>query len=536
MGIRSRLRVSSLAMTMGLVSVGASTSARGQAPTVDSSNLPLPGGRGSMLGQAPGAGGNPNGNAPSTGSILGSKPGVTTPHGIPTSISTPGSAPGPTDFQAPITAPKPEPITTSAVPLYGILEIPDVDDEGPADGLTLDRAIDITLARSLDLKAKFYEIPQAQADILQANLRANPLLYFDGQLLQYKGSPFSRSVPGGPSQYDLNVSYPIDFSRKRQARTLVASRAKKVLEAQYQDAVRQRVDDVYSAFADALAARQSVRYTRTSIGELERLEARTGDLYRKGSLAISDYNRVKIQLRTARIGLIDAEAAYRRTRLDLGSVMNLSRQEAAAIEVRGSINDDFPEPPPLETLRRQALDVRPDIVSYRLGVARASADVRLSKANAFNDVYILYQPYTWQDNTPYGLKSQLSWALGATVPLPVYNRNQGNIQRAKLNVVQTQIQLADLERQVGVDVEKALQEYEVTRREVDEIRREILPAAKQLRDEARRLLDAGETNVSTFINAQLEFNQVVKQYLDTAIRHRRSMLALNTAVGVRILP
>jgi outer membrane protein, heavy metal efflux system len=37
-------------------------------------------------------------------------------------------------------------------------------------------------------------------------------------------------------------------------------------------------------------------------------------------------------------------------------------------------------------------------------------------------------------------------------------------------------------------------------------------------------------------NAQLDYNQVVKQYLDTAVRHRRSMLSLNTVVGRRIMP
>jgi outer membrane protein, heavy metal efflux system len=208
------------------------SNANGQTATIDSGVTPLPGSGTSLMGPAPGAGGNPNGNAPSTGQILGSKPGTTTPHGIPTTIFSPGSAAGPADQQMAITSPSPQPVTAASAPLYGMLEIPAFEDDGPPDGLTLDRAIDITLERSLDLRSKFFEIPQAEADILQAGLRANPVLYFDGQLLQYaagSAGQFSRSRPGGPSQYDLNVSYPIDFSRKRQARTQVACRAKKVL-------------------------------------------------------------------------------------------------------------------------------------------------------------------------------------------------------------------------------------------------------------------------------------------------------------------
>jgi cobalt-zinc-cadmium efflux system outer membrane protein len=183
-----------------------------------------------------------------------------------------------------------------------------------------------------------------------------------------------------------------------------------------------------------------------------------------------------------------------------------------------------------------ALESRPDVQSTRLGLQRARADVRLARANRFSDIYVLYQPYTFQNNAPYGLKSAYSWALGVTVPLPIYNRNQGGIARSELNVSQTQIELADLERQVKIDVEKALTEYTVTRREVEELRQDVVPAARQVRDNAYRLYTAGETSVVDYLTAQREFNDIAKQYLDTAVRHRQSMLALNTAVARRILP
>src|SRR6516164_9716807 len=107
----------------------------------------------------------------------------------------------------------------------------------------------------------------ARADTLQASLRSNPVFYQDGQLLQYRGTStqFSRAAPGGPSQFDTNITYPLDVSHKRQARTAVAGRAMRVLEAQYQDAVRNRIDDVYGAFVSALGARQTLRYTNRSV-------------------------------------------------------------------------------------------------------------------------------------------------------------------------------------------------------------------------------------------------------------------------------
>ncbi|WP_250847217.1 TolC family protein [Aquisphaera insulae] len=505
----------------------------------DTSGLSPAGGGGSLLGKSPGAGGGAlsgTGNSPLSGQIIGNRPGASTPKGIPTSIANPTSL-GPTILQQPISAPEPEPLSPASAPLYGTLEIPGraADEDGPPGGVTLDQAISVTLARSLDLKAKFYELPQARADTLQAGLRSNPVLYADSQLIPY--GQFNRSVPGGPTQYDLNVTHPLDVSHKRQARVEVATRAERVLEAQYQEALRQRIDDVYDAFVlGTLASRQTLRYARQSTKALASLATKTEDLYKGGSVSLGDFNRVKIQLRTSRLGLVDAEAAYRKAKLDLGSLMNLTPEEIAALEIRGSIEDRSPPPPPVEELRRIALEGRPDVVSYRLGVRRAEADVKLARANRISDVFVLYQPFTYQDNTPYGLKGATSWALGVTAPLPVYNRNQGAIQRAVLNVDQTRIELNDLERQVGIDVDKAVAEYEVTRREVQELRDEVIPEARQIRDELYRLYTSGEKSAGNFIAAQLEFNQVAKQYLDTAIRHRRSMLNLNTVTGSRIMP
>ena len=98
---------------------------------------------------------------------------------------------------------------------------------------------------------------------------------------------------------------------------------------------------------------------------------------------------MRIQLRTARLGLVDAEAAYRKAKLDLGSLMNLTREEIEALEIRGSISDTAPPPPGVEELRQDRPgSERPDMISYRLGVSRAEADVRLARANRFNDVFV----------------------------------------------------------------------------------------------------------------------------------------------------
>ena len=275
----------------------------------------LPGNVGSSLGSPPGSGelaagdvararaGAPWGPTCPAAGVLGGRPGrVCNPKGVPTSITTPGTGPSPTALQMPITAPQPQPVGPTTSPFYGTMDLPSTEDDGPPDGLTLEQAIDVTLERSLDLRQKSIEIPMARADTLQASLRANPVFYQDGQLLQYQRGEFNRSRPGGPQQFDTNVTYPLDISRKRRARTTVATRAQKVLEAQYQDAVRQRIDDVYGAFVTALNARQTLRYARKSVTGLVDLQDQTQKLFKAGGATQLELDRVENQLRVARLG------------------------------------------------------------------------------------------------------------------------------------------------------------------------------------------------------------------------------------------
>ena len=77
--------------------------------------------------------------------------------------------------------------------------------DGPSDGLTLDQAINVLTGGSLSLRAKSLEIPQARADELTASLRTNPFFFADGQLVPYRRYN-AVTNPGGPTQYDINIT------------------------------------------------------------------------------------------------------------------------------------------------------------------------------------------------------------------------------------------------------------------------------------------------------------------------------------------
>ena len=486
--------------------------------------------RPSRLGTTPGAGANPLGDSPGEGGAV-----LENRSSGPRSATGAGAqglrieaAPEGGSIRVPVRS------AIDVASPYGSLALA-VEDDGPAGGLTLDGAIERLVRHNIDLRSKQFEIPQADADILTAGLRANPILYTDVQCYPY--GAFTRlGRPGGQTQYDFNVSYPLDVTRKRQARTLVACRAKKVLEAQFQDATRVEVDNLYTKFVDVLAARETVRLARKSVAELGREPGRPAGRTAPLPLPGAEDQRLEIQRESAELGLIEAEEQYKADLRALGQVLGMTVAQAERLEVRGSLADLVPPPVPGEPLLRLALASRPDLAAYRLGVQRAEADVGLAVANRYPDLYVLYQPYTFQDDRFLKAKNATSWGVGVSVPLTIFNRNQGNIQRARLNVGQSRTELASLEQQVAFEVRQAERQYASTRTAIVRIERSLLPNARIEHDQANKLYAEGKLEELAFLSAERDFDQVVRLYRDTLVRHRRAMLKLNTAVGLRILP
>ena len=376
------------------------------------------------------------------------------------------------------------------------LEIPEQEDEGPKTGLTLDGAVDLLLANNSDLRIKQFEIPQARADILTASLRANPLVF--GSVSSVPYGNYSTQRPGNIS-YSATVIYPFDVSHKRASRTDVANKAGKVIEAQFQDAVRLTLDHLYTVYVNVVVARDTLNYVLANRDGLRRLEAITKRQAANGLIASTDLDRISIQLDSADIAVEQAEVTLHVAKHSLGLLLGYSSEQDEQVEVRGSIRDTAPLPPPDNDLVAMACFNRPDLNAYRLGVQRAVADVRLAEAEKTSDVFLLWTPWQLQNNTPLGTQNSTSWSVAAFGSVSLFNRNQGNIQRAQLNVSQTQTELAGLEASVTEEVRAAFSEYWASRDAVDRLERTVLPRSRHIRDSVVKLFANGQASAIDYL-------------------------------------
>jgi cobalt-zinc-cadmium efflux system outer membrane protein len=399
--------------------------------------------------------------------------------------------------------------------------------DSPEGGLTLDAAVDRLVAFNYDLRTKYQDISEARADELTASLRNAPAIFFSGDHLPY-GS-YSPQRPGTPD-YEITPALLVDYSGKRKSHMREARLETRETEARYQNAVRLEMEHLYDAYVDVLEARELVRAARADLLQIVNVAAKSG----AGSGMETD--RASLRQFNARSAVDEAEVELIRRKRSLAALLALPADQSDSLVVRGSLDDRSEPPPSVEKLIQLALESRPDLAAQRLGVEHDRAIVQVTQAERFDDASLFYTPYEPQNNSFQHVQSSVGWGGGVLFALPILDRNQGVIARAGMAVSQRQIETEGLECLVALQVRQAWSEYTESRQVVQQFEREGLPATRRVCEEALRQHSDRKTGIDAVAEAQADYAGMVRQYREALVRHRRSMLKLNIAVGRRILP
>ncbi len=486
---------------------------------------PAPGGSHSRLGQAPGAG----------ESAIEPLPGLPTRIAMRRDVLSAAANPIPQVSQGTGVEVLDAPLRSGPAELPpGVsLDIPAIQDEGPSDGLTLDSAIASLLQGSRVLRAKSQEIPKATADVLTAGLRANPLVF-----ASVDDVPYGQYSPARPGEtgYGLTVIQPVDINHKRAYRVIAAERAKSVTQAQYQDAVRVQIDELYTRYIDVVAARETVRYVEASIAGLREARGAVDRLVRMHELSPLELDRVDIQIDVAELAHEEATIALDSAKRALALLLGWPAPDVHPYEIRASVTSALEVLPHPEEAVSLAQQNRPDLRAYYLGLARANAEVDLATKERYPDVFVLYTPWGLTDNTPTGGQDASSWGLSGMASVPLFNRNQGNIRRAEVSSHQARVEWQQVQDRVDAEVRQAMQAVRTSSAKVRRLETSILPASQKVREQVLAQLQAGQIDALTYLQARRDYVDIVRQYRDALIQLRRDTLHVNTVVGMRLVP
>ena len=119
-----------------------------------------------------------------------------------------------------------------------------------------------------------------------------------------------------------------------------------------------------------------------------------------------------------------------------------------------------------------------------------------------------------------------------TGPLPVFNRNQGEIARAEAAQSKSGRSLAALETSVASEVASAYQEFESARQLLTDMERDLLQPAADARAGTSYVYQAGATSLLDVLDAQRAFNDTMDTYYAAQAAYRRAEARLSLVAGV----
>lgn len=426
-------------------------------------------------------------------------------------------------------------IVRTLVPVYGFCCLA-FGQAGVPNRITLDEAIQLALQHNHSMLAARTTVLQSQADEKTANMRPNPSIFADWEYLPL-GSPAKQNpgVYGGHStsdylhdntEGDIGLSYLIERGKKRQHRLAAAKDMTAQTKSQVADDERTLSLGVATAFVNVQLAESTIELAEADLKSFRQTVDLAQLRYQKGAISEDDYLKIKLQLLQFETDVQQAELARVQT---LSHLRQLLGYESVAPEydvvgefeyhdLNGSVED----------FQAKALANRPDLRAAQQGVTAARSQYEVQRTIAKPDV-------TVQGN--YSHVNAINAAtLYVSIPLPIFNRNQGNIEHTRISITQAQEQEKATEGQALTDVRDAYEGLRENEHIVQFYLSGYLDVARKDREISEYAYKRGAASLIEFLDAERSYRATQLAYRQSVASYLLALEQLKEAVGVRALP
>ena len=380
--------------------------------------------------------------------------------------------------------------------------------------LTLDGAIALVLQRNPDIAAAGREQQATEGALLQAGLRPNPEL-----------SALEEDLRRGRRTTTLQLTQPIELGGKREARTSAAA----LRRDQAGLALQQSRADIRAAavglYVEVLAAQQRRQLAADSIALAENASRAAQQRVLAGKVSPVEETRARVAEAAVRVEALQADGALRSARQRLAALWG-DRPAAGrdGLAVAGRLG--LPPSDMAEPASRGMLANAPVLGQARLELDRRQALVRVETAATVPNVSVTLGAKRAQES---GVTQAV---VGLSVPLPVFDRNQGNLAEALRREDKARDELEATELRLGSELAQAQERLRSTRAEALTLQRDALPGAREAFDAASRGFALGKFSFLESLDAQRTWFQVQAQAQRALADSLRAAAEIERLLGV----
>ena len=392
--------------------------------------------------------------------------------------------------------------------------------------ITLDQAIDLAIAHNHALKATQTQIQQNQAQEITAALRPNPNLTADALFIPVEPQNFNSNIIANVTEFDAGVSYLFERGGKRHRRLEAARDTTGQTRYQVSDAERVLIFNAAQQFITVQLAESNLDLANQDLASFQQTVDIAQAQYKAGAISEGDLLKITVQLlqfqtdvSAANVAKVQALASLREF-LGYDAVPDNYDVEGDLTYRALQLNRD--------DLLLKALKNRPDLLASRQGVRAADSQYALAKANGKVDVT--------GGLTYTHVSDQNSMGVTISFPLPVFDRNQGEIARTGYARTAAQETANAASDTVVTDVNSAYAAFSGNQEVVNLYTGGYLKQAKDSRDISEYAYHRGAASLLDFLDAERSYRATQLAYRQALANYLIAVEQLKEAVGSRTLP
>lgn len=383
--------------------------------------------------------------------------------------------------------------------------------DGAAGGLTLEQLEATALANNPSIARAAAAVTAAQGAAVQAGLPFNPTVGYEGQQI---GSG------GLAEQHGLLVGQEFLRHEKRTLSREVACREVRMAEYRLAAQRARVITDVRIAFYRAIRAQRQIDMSSELLRISEQALKAAQALLNAKEIARTDVLQAQVEVQVAQTALQNAYNQHAAAWRELAAVSGQSGLQPGPLS-----GDLFAPPAPLEFdsvlawLRGQS----PEVAEAITNVERARFNLQRQIVEPRPNVSV-QSLYNFVDN---GIGGKPDAALALSVPVPLWNRNQGAIQQARYEVAVAEQALAQLELSLQQRLAPVYERYANAKNLVQQYGQSILPAAAETLQLTQKTFEVGEIGFTNLLIVQRSYRQQQLAFLEAAEALRLSEAEIN---------
>ena len=396
-----------------------------------------------------------------------------------------------------------------------------------AGTLTLKEAEQRFLERNLSLIAERYNIDMAQAQVLQAKLFENPVISLEQNVYNRLNGKYFDFGKEGEAVVEIEQVIHLAGQRNKQVRLEKIN--KEIAEYQFEEVMRTLRQELNEKFVEVYFLSKSIAIYEKEANSLQVLLGGMKIQQEKGNISLMEISRLESMLFSLRKEKNERENDLLTTRGELNLLLNLPEDT----QVQLSLDEEVLQQLDLSQLSfadlKAIINERPDQKIARSTVNASRANLKLQKSMAFPEFSVKGN----YDRVGNFINDY--FAIGVSLSVPIFNRNQGNIKAARFSIQQAGVQQeyaanrADMELFTAyTSLEKATQLYQSTNMDLERNFEKLITGVNE---------NFTRKNISL-----LEFIDYYDSYKETCIQlyeiKKNVFLAmenLNTVVGQNVL-